>query len=107
MILNSFKIDTIGVAIPSTYGTLQRESLKVCLLDAFDRIDVQLVTRPLAAAVILHNQSVALNSSVNVKASSLNLNSSEKYQVVFDMTESELKNRFKIFIIKINRLRNS
>ena len=83
-------MDTIGVAIPSTYGTLQRESLKVCLVQAFDCFDVQLVTRPLAAAVILHTQSVALNSSINVKASDCNLSLiSEKYQVVFDMTESK------------------
>ena len=85
-------MDKICVAIPSTYGTLQREVLKVCLVEAFDRVDVQLVTRPLAAAVILQNQSAALNSSINVKASNLNLNSSEKYQVVFDMTESLPKN---------------
>lgn len=86
------------LAIPATYGAAQREALKNSINDATDRDDVQILTRPVAAAVILNNQrnhdkdlanrKSFQNSSVSSYGSqSL---SPEAFKLVFDMTEGSM-----------------
>ena len=81
------------MAIPATYGAAQREALKNSVNEATNRDDVQILTRPVAAAVILNNQrnNEPANTNPSNRLSSLNaLNSGETFKVVFDMTEGNI-----------------
>ena len=80
------------MAIPATYGAAQREALKNSVNDATDRDDVQILTRPVAATVILNNQrnndQMAINSNSNTASlSSYSSQAQEVFKLVFDMTE--------------------
>ncbi len=75
----------------AAYGTQQREAIKNSINEAADRDDIQMLTRPVAAAVILNNQR-NLNSQTsreNSHLSSTSSNNSELFKVVFDITESK------------------
>ena len=82
------------VAIPAAYGTQQREAIKNSLNKASNRDDVQILTRSVAAAVVLNNKRTNepnrhKKSSVSLSQSSVSVRngSPETYKLVFDMTE--------------------
>ena len=74
------------MTVPAAYGTKQREAIKNSVNEATERHDVQILTRPVAAAVILNNQRKdETNSKQSVSAFD------EKFKLVFDITDSKLK----------------
>jgi hypothetical protein len=77
------------VTIPAAYGAQQREAIKNSINDGIGRDDVKILTRPVAAAVILNNQR-NLNGEHSMD--------SEFYKLVFDITEASLD----ASVIKIN-----
>ena len=79
------------VAIPAAYGTQQREAIKNSLNKASDRDDVQILTRSVAAAVVLNNKRTnepnRHKKSLSQSSESVRNGSPETYKLVFDMTE--------------------
>jgi molecular chaperone DnaK (HSP70) len=84
------------LAIPATYGAGQREALKNSVNEATNRDDVQILTRPVAAAVINNNQrnnenNLTGKSNANAASStSFASNTGESFRVVFDITEGSM-----------------
>ena len=76
-----FQFDNITVTVPAAYGTMQREAIKNSVNEAAERDDVNILTRPVAAAVILNNKRNAEGAGNNM---------GESFKVVFDMTEGKL-----------------
>lgn len=76
------KFDNITVTIPAAYGAQQREAIKNSVNQGIDRDDAKILTRPVAAAVILNNQRIANGEQDFVNG--------EMYKLVFDITEASL-----------------
>ena len=70
------------MTVPAAYGTMQREAIKNSVNEAAERDDVNILTRPVAAAVILNNKRNADGAASNA---------GEFFKVVFDMTEGRMK----------------
>ncbi len=85
----------ITLAIPATYGAAQREALKTSVNEAADRDDVQILTRPVAAAVILNNQRNNDQATSLANSASLSSYSPEVFKLVFDMTQRLVDTVFK------------
>ena len=66
------------MTVPAAYGTMQREAIKNSVNEAAERDDVNILTRPVAAAVILNNKRNAEGATSTL---------GESFKVVFDMTE--------------------
>ena len=87
--IQNIRFDNVTVAIPAAYGTQQREAIKNSLNKASNRDDVQILTRSVAAVVVLNNKR---DNDVNRNKSSSSLSSQtlpETYKLVFDMTEGK------------------
>lgn len=72
------------MTIPAAYGAQQREAIKNSVNEGIDRNDVKILTRPVAAAVILSNQRMA-NGGEQAP-----FGHGEMFKLVFDITETSL-----------------
>lgn len=71
------------MTIPAAYGAQQREAIKNSVNEGIDRNDVKILTRPVAAAVILSNQRMANGGEQS-------FGHGEMFKLVFDITETSL-----------------
>jgi molecular chaperone DnaK (HSP70) len=69
------EFDNVTVTVPAAYGAHQREAIKYSVTEAVEKQQVNMLTRPVAAAIILNDKQTTAEDS---------------FKLVFDITDGNL-----------------